>query len=106
MLHSRNLDSFSPIAFILAGPTAMLTRLKSLAFASLRRRIEAYYCLEGLDEEERKAYIEQQLAVAGGKHPIFPPDILTMIFEHSKGVPSTITRLCTNCLLDALSKKK
>ena len=99
-------DSFSPIAFILSGQTEMLTRLKTLAFSPVRRRVETFFALEGMDEKETKAYIEHHLKKSGVKHPIFPDDIQSLIFEHSKGIPATIDRLCLNCLLEAASGKK
>jgi len=99
-------DSFSPMAFILTGQAEMLTRLKTLAFSPVRRRVETFYSLEGMDEKETKAYIEHHLKKAGISHPIFPDDIQTLIFEHSKGIPASINRLCLNCLLEAASQKK
>jgi len=57
-LYSFHQDYFSPIAFILSGQTEMLTRLKILPFSPVRRRVETFFALEGMDEKETKAYIE------------------------------------------------
>lgn len=84
----------------------MLTRLKSLAFDPLRRRIETFFRLDTMEEKETKAHVEHHLNIAGGKHPIFPDDILTQIHEHAKGVPALINTLCSNCLLDITYEQK
>lgn len=105
-LSNYNVDSFSPLAFILAGQKEMITRLKTLALAPLRRRIDSFFQLEAMSKDDTIKYIEHHLQVAGCQRPIFPEDILEKIYEYSKGIPALINRICVNCLFAATTERK
>lgn len=100
------MDSFSPIAVILIGQSEIKTMLKGLPYQPILRRIEAFYSLEGMNENETKDYIEHQIKMAGANRPVFPNDVINKIYDYSKGVASSINNLCNNSLLDAAAKKQ
>ncbi len=105
-LTNFGVDSYSPLSIILAGQKEMLAQMKTMMFSPLRRRIETFFELKGMEEKETRAYIEHHLHQAGCKRPLFPEDIISSIHEHSKGVPAIINRLCNNCLFDVSSEQK
>lgn len=97
-------DSFSPMAVILSGQSEFKFTLKMRSFAPVFRRVETFYHLEGLSQEETRDYVFHQLKIHGCNHPLFGDDVIARIYQHSKGIPSAINRLCKNCLLDASSR--
>jgi len=99
-------DSFSPLAVILSGETALKAVLRAYHMSGIWRRIDAGYHLEGMDLEQTRAYINHQLKKAGCEHPIFPDDVITRIQEKSKGLPAFVNTLCRGCLFDAASRKQ
>ncbi len=97
-------DSFSPLAVILSGETALKAALRAYHMSGIWRRIDTGYHLEGMDFEQTKAYINHQLKNAGCEHPLFPDDVIGRIQEKSKGLPAFINTLCRGCLFDAASR--
>lgn len=99
-------DSFSPLAVILAGETALKATLRAYHMSGIWRRIDTGYHLEGMDFEQTKAYINHLLKSAGCEHPLFPDDVIGRIQEKSKGLPAFINTLCRGCLFDAASRNQ
>lgn len=99
-------DSFSPLAIILAGETALKASLRTYHMSGIWRRIDIGYHLGGMDFEETKSYINHQLKNVGCNHPLFPDDVILRIQDKSKGLPAFINTLCRGCLLDASTRKQ
>jgi len=99
-------DSFSPLAVILSGETALKAALRAYHMSGIWRRIDTGYHLEGLDFEQTRAYINHQLKGAGCEHPLFPDDVIARIQEKSKGLPAFVNTLCRGCLFDAASRNQ
>jgi general secretion pathway protein A len=98
------MDSFSPIAMILAGQTEFRSTLHTLHMIPIWRRVDTSYHLSGMNYEETKAYINHQLSMAGCPRPLFPDDVINRIQEKAKGIPAMVNILCKGCLLDAATR--
>jgi type II secretory pathway predicted ATPase ExeA len=101
---NHHVDSFSPLALILAGQPEFRSVMRTLPLAAIRRRVDSFYHLAGMSAQETAKYIAHQMTVAGAKHPVFPDDVVERIHEHSKGIAAHINVLCKGCLLDAASR--
>ncbi len=99
-------DSFSPMAFILAGQPEFKATLQTLHMAPIWRRIDTSYQISGMDYEETKAYIVHQLNVAGCSRPLFPDDVISNIHKKAKGISVVINTLCKGCLIDAAAREQ
>ncbi len=105
-LTNYRFDSFSPLAIILAGETALKASLRTYHLSGIWRRIDVGYHLGGMDFEETKSYINHQLKNVGCNRPLFPDDVISSIQDRSKGLPAFINTFCRGCLLDAASRKQ
>jgi len=99
-------DSFSPLAVILVGETALRASLRAYHMSGIWRRVDTGYHLGNMDFEQTKAYINHQLKVVGCSRALFPDDVIARIQEKSKGLPAFINTLCRGCLLDAAHRKQ
>jgi len=97
-------DSFSPIAMILSGQTEFRSTLRTLHMMPIWRRVDTSYHLSGMTYEETKAYVCHQLKVAGCSRPLFPDDVISRIYERTKGIPAMVNILCKGCLLDTAAR--
>ena len=59
-----------------------------------------FACLKPFSREETRLYIEHRLRFAGwaGDAPLFTEEALTLIADHSEGIPRNINNLCFNSL--------
>lgn len=81
--------------------TIHLNSMKALA-----QRINLRYHLSGLDASEAKEYIHHHLKVAGRTDPLFTDDVISEIFQRSKGIPRVMNNLCFDCLLEIYQQNK
>ncbi|APH04976.1 hypothetical protein A9C19_09560 [Bacillus weihaiensis] len=56
--------------------------------------------------EEIQEYLTHQLKMADEDRQIFTESALKKIFKETRGILRLTNRLCTECLLDAVSRKK
>lgn len=101
-----DVDSLSPLALILTGQPELRDRLKLRTLRAIEQRINVRFHLSGLSEEETKKYIVHSLQKAGGTHMFFSDDAIKAIYVHSNGIPRLINALCTDCLVDAVTKEQ
>jgi general secretion pathway protein A len=96
------------LQIILSGQPPLADKMASPGLEQLRQRISIFAHLEPFSREETQLYIEHRLRVAGYtfKTPLFTRDALTLIAEHSGGVPRTINNLCFNALSLGCALKK
>lgn len=87
----------------LVGQPELDTRLDSPNLRQLKQRIALRYHLEPLTWEETQGYVARRLEVAGanGRAPLFPPETLALIYQHSEGYPRLINTICENGLITA-----
>jgi general secretion pathway protein A len=88
------------LQIILAGQPHLAEKIASPGLEQLRQRISIFAHLKPISRQETQLYIEHRLRIAGytRKTPLFTRDALTLIAEHSGGVPRSINNLCFNAL--------
>lgn len=105
-LTNFHVDSLSPLTLILVGQPELRDKLRLRSLEAISQRITTRYHLVGFTFEEMKKYITHHLAVAGEDRQIFTEASLQKIFDQTRGVPRLTNRLCTECLLDAVSRQQ
>ncbi|MFH1622829.1 MAG: AAA family ATPase [Candidatus Omnitrophota bacterium] len=81
-------------------------REKILAIKQFEQRIPIKCHLESLDREDTEKYIIHRLTVAGRSGALFTDEAITLIFEHSGGIPRRINNLCDMCLFSGYTYEK
>lgn len=90
------LDEYKLVQIVLAGQNNLRNKLKLKR--ALLSRAAAVATLDPLTPEETAEMIAFRLAVAGRHEPLFTPDALDFIYEHSKGVPREAIKACMSSL--------
>jgi len=87
----------------LVGQPELDSRLDSTELRQLKQRIALRCQLQALTREQTHEYVSWRLARAGanGKAPIFPPEAICEVYEHSGGYPRLINTICENSLIFA-----
>ncbi|SMC61092.1 ExeA family protein [Papillibacter cinnamivorans] len=98
-LLNYRMDSFSPMALILAGQSELWDRLKLNAFAAIRQRIDIKCELQAYDRAAAEQYIRTHLAYAGTVNDIFTEKAYDEIYSYSFGSARLINKACTHCLM-------
>jgi general secretion pathway protein A len=85
----------------LVGQPELDCRLDSPSLRQLKQRIALRCQLQPLALEQTGEYINWRLARAGanGEAPIFRPDAIAEIYDHSQGYPRLINTICENALI-------
>lgn len=81
-------------------------REKILANRQLEQRIPVRCHLDSLDRADTESYISHRLTVAGRPDLLFTDEALTLIYEHSGGIPRRINNLCDMCLFSGYTYEK
>ena len=85
---------------VLAGQPELAERLNDPRLRQLKQRIALRCELKRLDLSETAAYIASRIRTAGGNPAVlFTREAVTLIHEHSHGVPRTISVICDNALV-------
>lgn len=105
LLTNFSCDSESPLALVLVGQVQLRQKLKNLDNVALAERIFLRYHLAGLSLTETRAYMHAHLKAVGASPDIFTKDAVSLIFQHSKGLPRRINRLAILSLLKAGHKE-
>jgi putative secretion ATPase (PEP-CTERM system associated) len=99
MLSNLQSEEKSLLQIMLVGQPELRDRLKRPELASFAQRIAVQYHIYPLSREEMGEYIAHRLAKAGGRHEIFEPEAVEMIFQASAGIPRTVNLLCDAALV-------
>jgi type II secretory pathway predicted ATPase ExeA/outer membrane protein OmpA-like peptidoglycan-associated protein len=90
---------------VLAGQPQLAKRLVLPEQEQLMQRISSFGRLSPLALTETQAYIEHRLATAGYQGPhLFTQGAIRSIWDHSRGVPRNINKLCFNAMLLAFAE--
>jgi general secretion pathway protein A len=85
---------------ILAGQPLLAQRLASPDVAQLSQRISVLTTLVPFDLDDTVKYVDHRLKIAGyRRQPLFTFAALNLIWEHSRGIPREINKLCFNAML-------
>ena len=92
------------VAVVLVGQPELGRRLDETRLRQLKQRIALRCELSPLDLNETAAYVAARVRVAGGRPDVlFTRDAILTIFEHSLGIPRTISVLCDNALVNGFA---
>jgi len=84
---------------VLAGQPELAARLNEPGLRQLKQRIALRCELKPLDLPDTAAYIASRIRTAGGDPAnIFTREAVTLIHEHSRGLPRVISVICDNAL--------
>jgi type II secretory pathway predicted ATPase ExeA len=109
LLSNFETPSAKLMQIVLAGQPQLAEKLARPELAQLRQRVSILSRIDPLNLVETAAYIEHRLQVAGyGGDPLFTPNALGLVAEHSNGIPRNINTICFNALGTgyALGKKR
>lgn len=87
------------VTFVLAGQKELAQKLERPSMENLYQRIGVYCKVKGLDSPELVAeYIAHRLKQAGCSREIFTGQAVKAIWDHSRGVPRMVNKICKLCL--------
>ena len=92
---------------LLVGQPELSERLNAPSLQQLKQRVALRAVLAPLNLAETGAYVTTRLRVAGaGDAPIFSARALEAVYQHSGGIPRTISVLCDNALVAGFALKR
>lgn len=103
LLTADSLDKKSPFALVLAGQPLLRERMTEPQHYALAQRITVRVRLRPLTDSEVALFVDKHLRACGAQRSIFEPDAITLLFQHSRGVPRLIQGLALGALLAAAS---
>ncbi len=106
LLTGESLDKKSPFALVLAGQPLLRERLAEPQHYALAQRITVRVRLRALTDSEVALFVDKHLRAAGAKTNLFEADAVTLLFQHSRGVPRLVQNLALGALLAAASGAK
>ena len=100
LLFSTSMDSQSLGALLLVGQPELRRILRLAPHEAFFQRLTTIYHLSPLDLAQTTAYIRHHIQFAGHLGgSLFADDATTRIYDHTKGVPRLINRLCVHALI-------
>lgn len=106
LLTGESLEHKSPFALILAGQPLLRERLAEPQHYSLAQRITVRVRLRPLTESDLALFLDKHLRACGAKTNLFEAEAVTLIFQHSRGVPRLVQNLALGALLAAATAGK
>jgi len=106
LLTADSFDKKSPFALVLAGQPLLRERLNEPQHYALAQRITVRVRLRSLTDSEATLFLDKHLRAAGAQRNLFEPDAVTLLFQHSRGVPRLLQNLALGALLAAASANK
>lgn len=95
------------LPIVLAGQPELAERLNHQSLRQLKQRVGLRCQLRPLDLSETGNYIMTRVAVAGGNAPtIFTREAVYLIYDHSRGIPRTVSVICHNALISAFAMNR
>lgn len=106
LLTADSLDKKSPFALVLAGQPLLRERLTEPQHYALAQRITVRVRLRPLTDSEVALFLDKHMRACGAQRALFEPDAVTLVFQHSRGIPRIIQGLALGALLAASSSGK
>lgn len=93
-------SEYGTIQIVLVGQPELEDMLNSASLRQLKQAIKVDCQVKVLSEEESGEYIGHRLRLVGKRGlEIFTPQAISMIYQHSQGIPRIINTLCDNAFL-------
>jgi type II secretory pathway predicted ATPase ExeA len=100
MLSNLETPKSKLLQIILVGQPELEIKLDSEDLRQLKQRVEIRRRIRPLSHEECPKYIEHRLNLVGSSsRKLFTPEALSLISDHSGGIPRTVNIICDNALL-------
>lgn len=106
LLTAESLEQRSPFALVLAGQPLLRERLAEPQHYALAQRVTVRVRLRPLTDSDVALFLDKHLRAAGAKSNLFEPDAVTLLFQHSRGIPRLVQNLALGGLLAAASGGK
>jgi type II secretory pathway predicted ATPase ExeA len=106
LLTGESLQNESPFTLILAGQPILRERLAEPQHYALSQRISVRVRLSPLTDSDVALFVDKHLRACGAKRVLFEPDAVTLIFQHSRGIPRLVQKLALGGLFAAASGNK
>jgi general secretion pathway protein A len=92
------------LPLVLAGQPELAERLNAPGLRQLKQRVALRCEIAPLDLQETAAYIAFRVRRAGGEPSrLFTREAVVLIYEHSRGIPRTISVMCDNALVNGMA---
>jgi type II secretory pathway predicted ATPase ExeA len=106
LLTGDSLDKKSPFALVLAGQPLLRERLAEPQHYALAQRVTVRVRLRALSESELTLFLDKHLRAAGANKGLFEPEAVTLVFQHSRGIPRLAQNLALGALIAAACQNK
>lgn len=106
LLTNLETDTHKLLRIILVGQPELQRLLGQPILRQLSQRITARYHLQPLSKSETTAYITHRLKVAGLHTPLFSRSALSLLYQHTSGIPRLINVYAGRALLSAYGQQK
>jgi general secretion pathway protein A len=94
------------VQIVFVGQPGLARLLSSPNLEQMRQRIAIIARLERLSGPEVEDYVKHRLATAGQSGPLFSPEALTAIADHSGGIPRNVNMLCAGSMALVCAQRK
>jgi len=92
------------LPLILAGQPELAQRLNVPSLRQLKQRVALRCELRPFELQETAIYIASRIRTAGGEASrLFTREAVTLVHEHSRGIPRTISVICDNALVSGMA---
>jgi type II secretory pathway predicted ATPase ExeA len=104
LLANIETPSHKLLPLILAGQPELAARLNEPGLRQLKQRVALRCELKPFELQETAIYIASRIRTAGGEASrLFTREAVTLIHEHSRGIPRTISVICDNALVSGMA---
>jgi general secretion pathway protein A len=95
------------LPLVLAGQPELSTRLEDPDLRQLKQRVALRCEITPFELPETAAYIATRIRVAGGvPSKLFTREAVSLIHEHSGGIPRVISVICDNALVNGMALER
>lgn len=95
------------LQIVLSGQPELEDKLRRPQLRQLRQRITIRCRTNPLNLEETHSYVAERLRIAGANgQPIFSPEAIDSVYEHSRGIPRLINLLCEYVLINGFVEQQ
>jgi len=92
------------LPLVLAGQPELSDRLEDVGLRQLKQRVALRCTIAPFELAETASYIAHRIRIAGGEAArAFTRESVTLIHEHSRGIPRTISVMCDNALVSGFA---
>ena len=104
LLANIETDEEKLLSLVIAGQPELATRLDQQGLRQLKQRVALRCELRPLTLNETAAYLAGRIRAAGGVGAqVFTREAVALIYEHSRGLPRTISVIADNALLSGFA---